>query len=80
MSERSASFSFSQAALNSSAKRFVRDAAAAGISLDSLEEVVIDIEKAIVDELNFIASMRKDADEKRPAVGGNASGQFGIAI
>jgi hypothetical protein len=35
----------------------VQDATAAGISLDSLEEVVVDIEEAITDELSFIATM-----------------------
>lgn len=47
--------------IKSLANRCVRDAAAAGISLDSLEEVVIDIEEAIVDELNFIARMKEKA-------------------
>lgn len=39
------------------ANRCIQDATAAGISLDSLEEVVVDIEEAITDELNFIAAM-----------------------
>jgi hypothetical protein len=44
--------------IKSLAKRCVRDAAAVGISLDSLEEVVVDIEEAIEDELNFVATMK----------------------
>ena len=40
------------------AKRCAADAAAEGIPLDSLEEVVVDIEEAIVDELNFIAALK----------------------
>jgi hypothetical protein len=44
--------------IKSLAKRCVADAADAGISLDSLEEVVVDIEEAIEDELNFIATMK----------------------
>jgi len=39
------------------ANRCIRDANAAGISLDTLEEVVVDIEEAIMDELTFIASL-----------------------
>ena len=46
------------------ANRCVADATAAGISLDSLEDVVVDIEEAITDELNFIATIRaKGAEE-----------------
>lgn len=44
--------------IKSLAKRCVADAAAEGISLDSLEEVVVDIEEAIEDELNVIATMK----------------------
>ena len=44
--------------IKSLAKRCVADAAAEGITLDALEEVVVDIEEAIVDELNFIATMK----------------------
>jgi hypothetical protein len=40
------------------AKRCVVDAAAEGISWDSLEEVVVDIEEAIIDELNFMETMK----------------------
>jgi hypothetical protein len=40
------------------ANRCMRDAVRVGISLDSLEAVVIDIEEAIADELNFIATMK----------------------
>jgi hypothetical protein len=40
------------------ANRCIADAADAGISLDGLEEVVVDIEEAIADELNFIATMK----------------------
>jgi hypothetical protein len=39
------------------ANRCIQDATAAGISLDGLKEVVVDIEEAITDELNFIAAM-----------------------
>jgi hypothetical protein len=39
------------------ANRCMQDATAAGISLNSLEVVVVDIEEAITDELNFIATM-----------------------
>ena len=40
------------------AQRCVADAATEGIPLDSLEEVVCDIEEAIADELNFISTMK----------------------
>lgn len=40
------------------ANRCIADATDAGISLDGLEEVVVDIEEAIADELNFIATMK----------------------
>jgi hypothetical protein len=43
--------------IKSLAKRCVADAAAKGISLDVLEEVVVDIEEAITDELNFIETL-----------------------
>jgi hypothetical protein len=39
------------------ANRCIQDATAARISLNNLEEVVVDIEEAITDELNFIATM-----------------------
>jgi hypothetical protein len=44
--------------IKSLAKRCVADAATQGLSLDKLEEVVCDIEEAIEDELNFIATMK----------------------
>ena len=44
------------------AKRCAGDAAAAGIPLESLE-VVVDIEEAITDELNFIATLKAKAPE-----------------
>jgi hypothetical protein len=45
--------------IESLARRCVADAAVEGISLDDLvEDVVVDIEEAIVDELNFIATMK----------------------
>jgi hypothetical protein len=44
--------------IKSLAQRCKADAADAGISRDSLEEVVVDIEEAIEDELNFIATMQ----------------------
>jgi hypothetical protein len=44
--------------VKSLANRCIADAAAQGISLDSLENVVVDIEEAITDELNVIASMK----------------------
>ena len=44
--------------IKSLAKRCIANAAAEGISLDTLEEVVVDIEEAIEDELNFIATMK----------------------
>jgi hypothetical protein len=47
--------------IKSLAKRCVADAAAKGISLDVLEEVVVDIEEAIEDELNFIETMKAKA-------------------
>jgi hypothetical protein len=37
------------------AQRCIEDAKAAGISLESLEDVVVDIEEAITDELEIIA-------------------------
>jgi hypothetical protein len=40
------------------ARRCIADASLAGISLESIEEVVGDIETAIVDELNFIAALK----------------------
>jgi hypothetical protein len=40
------------------ARRCISDAAAEGIPLESLEEVVCDIEEAIQDELNFIETMK----------------------
>jgi hypothetical protein len=40
------------------AKKCVADARAQGISLDKLEDVVIDIEQAIDDELKFIATLK----------------------
>ena len=40
------------------AARCVADAHARGITLDSLEDVVCDIEEAIADELNFIATLQ----------------------
>jgi len=40
------------------AKKCVADARAQGIALEKLEDVVIDIEQAIDDELNFIASLK----------------------
>ena len=46
--------------IKSLAKRCVADAAAEGITLDALEEVVVDIEEAIADELNFIATMKAE--------------------
>ena len=45
------------------AKRCAGDAAAAGIPLETLEEVVVDIEEAITDELNFIATLKAKAPE-----------------
>ena len=47
--------------IKSLAIRCVADAAAKGISLDVLQEVVVDIEEAIEDELNFIATMKAKA-------------------
>ena len=44
--------------IKSLAQRCVADAAAEGISLDTLEKVVVDIEEAIQDELDFIATMK----------------------
>ena len=44
--------------IKSLANRCIADAAAEGISLDKLEEVVVDIEEAIEDELDFIATMQ----------------------
>ena len=44
--------------IKSLAKRCAADAAEEGISLDSLEDVVVDIEEAIQDELNFIATVK----------------------
>lgn len=43
--------------IKSLAKRCVADAAAQGVTLEEIEEVVVDIEEAIVDELNFIATI-----------------------
>jgi hypothetical protein len=40
------------------AKRCVRDAAAEGVTIEELQEVVCDIEEAIEDELNFIATLK----------------------
>lgn len=40
------------------ANRCMQDAVNAGIALDTLEEVVVDIEEAIADELNFIATLK----------------------
>ena len=40
------------------ANRCMADATVEGISLASIEEVVIDIEEAIADELNFLATMK----------------------
>jgi glucose-6-phosphate dehydrogenase assembly protein OpcA len=48
----------SQRTIRALANRCIQDATAAGISLDSLEEVVVDIEEAIMDELNFIATVK----------------------
>lgn len=42
------------------ANRCMRDGSEAGISLERLEEVVIDIEDAITDELNFLATQKAD--------------------
>ena len=42
------------------ANRCMRDGSASGISLESLEEVVVDIEEAITDELNFIATQKTE--------------------
>jgi hypothetical protein len=40
------------------ASRCMQDAINAGISLDTLEDVVVDIEEAIADELNFMATLK----------------------
>ena len=47
--------------IKSLAKCCVADAAAEGFTLDALEEVVVDIEEAIADELNFIATIKAEA-------------------
>jgi hypothetical protein len=55
--------------IRSLAKRCAADAAAEGISLDVLEEVVVDIEEAITDELEIIAtvtSKKADWHTKKP--------------
>jgi hypothetical protein len=46
------------------ANRCIADANAAGISLHTLEDVVLDIEEAITDELNFVATMQEKAGQR----------------
>ena len=48
----------SEKTIKALAQRCISDAAAEGIPLESLEEVVCDIEEAIQDELTFVATMK----------------------
>ena len=50
------------------ANRCIADANRAGISLHTLEDVVVDIEEAIADELNFVATMRNKGRSKIKSV------------